>query len=64
LPLCLAVSAAVHAEEAKQNWLLCRAPTTLPMFTQEDLASASRVGAPTDVESAALDVKDKELTYF
>jgi LPS-assembly protein len=64
LPLCLAVSAAVHAEEAKPNWLLCRAPTTLPMFTEANLADASRVDAPTDVEADALDVKDKELTIF
>src|SRR5947208_695458 len=65
LPLCLAVSAAAHAEEpAKANWLLCRAPATLPMFTTQDLSQLSRVDAPTDVEADALDVKEKERTIF
>ena len=35
LPLCLAVSAAVHAQEAKPDWQLCRAPATLPLFTEQ-----------------------------
>jgi len=64
LPLCLAVSAAVHAEEAKQNWLLCRAPATLPLFTELDLSGAVRESAPTDIDADALDVKDKERTIF
>jgi LPS-assembly protein len=64
LPLCLAVSTAVHAQEAKPNWLLCRAPETLPLFTDKDLSQATRVDAPTDVEADALDVKNKERTVF
>jgi len=65
LPLCLAVSTAVHAsEEPKPNWLLCRAPTTLPMFTDLDLKAAVRENAPTDIEADALDVKEKERTIF
>ena len=50
LPLCLAVSAAVHAQEApKANWLLCRAPSTLPLFAELDAAGAERANAPTDI---------------
>jgi LPS-assembly protein len=65
LPLCLAVSAAVHAQDApKPDWQLCRVPGTLPMFTDQDLAQVSRVDAPTDVDADALDVKDKERTIF
>jgi LPS-assembly protein len=65
LPLCLAVSAAVQAEEApKANWLLCRNPSTLPMFTGLDLQGAVRENAPTDVDADSLDVKDKETTIF
>jgi LPS-assembly protein len=65
LPLCLAVSAAVHAEEAKPNWGLCRVPDTLPMFAEQDpKANMSRDAAPTDIEADALDVKEKERTIF
>ncbi len=65
LPLCLAVSAAVHAQEApKANWLLCRAPSTLPLFAELDAAGAERANAPTDIEADALDVKEAERTIF
>ena len=65
LPLCLAVSAAVHAEEAPRgDWGLCRAPETLPMFSDLDLQGAVRSDAPTDVEADALDVKERERTIF
>ena len=65
LPLCLAVSAAVHAQEAPRgDWGLCRAPETLPLFSDLDLQGAVRSDAPTDVEADALDVKERERTIF
>ena len=65
LPLCLAVSAAVHAQEAPvSDWGLCRAPATLPLFTELDLQGAVRENAPTDIEADSLDVKERERTIF
>jgi LPS-assembly protein len=65
LPLCLAVSAAVHAQEAPvPDWGLCRAPATLPLFTELDLQGAVRENAPTDLEADSLDVKERERTIF
>ena len=64
LPLCLAVSTAVHAQEAKPDWLLCRAPQTLPLFTELDTRGGVRENAPTDIDADALDVKEKERTIF
>jgi LPS-assembly protein len=66
LPLCLAVSAAVHAEETPGgDWRLCRAPETLPLFTEvQPQAAAMRADAATDIEADALDVKERERTVF
>jgi LPS-assembly protein len=65
LPLCLAVSAAVHAQEAPvADWGLCRAPATLPLFSELDLQGAVRENAPTDIEADSLDVKERERTIF
>jgi LPS-assembly protein len=65
LPLCLAISGAVHAEDqAKPTWLLCASPSTLPMFTDLAGIPTDRTSAPTDVSADALDVKKTESTIF
>jgi LPS-assembly protein len=65
LPLCLAVSAAVQAQDAPGgDWGLCRAPETLPLFTDLQLQGAVRTNAPTDIEADVLDVKERERTIF
>lgn len=65
LPLCLAVSAAVHAEETPvASWQLCRAPSTLPMFIELEPQATARADAPTDIEADSLDVKEQERTIF
>jgi hypothetical protein len=60
LPLCLAVSAAVHAEEAPSRTGCCAGAGTLPLFTELDLEGAVRENAPTDIDADTLDVKDKD----
>ncbi len=69
LPLCLAISGIVHAEQTTPiaapapSWVLCRAPSTLPMFFPATPAG-DRQAAPTDVAADALDLKKSEETTF
>ena len=65
LPLCLAISGAVHAsDEAKPTWMLCGSPSTIPLFTDLATTPADRVSAPTDIDADLLDVKKNEVTVF
>ena len=65
LPLCLAIAGAVHAKEAeKPTWILCRSPSTLPLFAELPDTPVSREGAVTDISADELDVKKSELTVF
>ena len=65
LPLCLAISGAVHAEEKeKPSWILCASPSTIPMFTDLAGVPTNRVAAPTDISADVLDVKRTESTVF
>ena len=64
LPLCLAISGAVRAEEAKPTWILCTNPTTIPLFTDVATGTAERESSPTDVSADLLDVKKSEVTVF
>lgn len=65
LPLCLAISGAVHAEETeKPSWILCASPSTIPLFTDLAGVPTRRVSAPTDISADVLDVKRTESTVF
>jgi len=67
LPLCLAISFAVHAEtptEKKPDWVLCRNPETLPLFTQPVENPGDRDLTPTDISADSLDVKKSDVTVF
>ena len=66
LPLCLAISFAVHAEpaEKKPDWLLCRNPETLPLFTTPVENPGDRDLTPTDIAADSLDVKKEDVTVF
>ena len=66
LPLCLAISFAVHAEtpEKKPDWLLCRNPETLPLFTTQVENPGDRDLTPTDIAADSLDVKKTDVTVF
>lgn len=65
LPLCLAISGAVRAQEAAQpTWNLCLSPNTIPLFTDLKPAPVDRQSAITDISADALDVKDRKVTVF
>ena len=65
LPLCLAISGAVRAQEAAQpTWNLCVSPNTIPLFTDLATAPTDRQSAVTDISANALDVKNGEVTVF
>ena len=65
LPLCLAISGAVRAQEAAQpTWNLCVSPNTIPLFTDLMTAPVERQSAATDISANTLDVKSGEVTVF
>ncbi|MBP8081162.1 MAG: hypothetical protein KAY12_03300, partial [Arenimonas sp.] len=65
LPLCLAISGAVRAQEAAPpTWNLCVSPNTIPLFTDLITAPVERQSAATDVSANTLDVKSGEVTVF
>ncbi|KFN43380.1 LPS assembly protein LptD [Arenimonas oryziterrae] len=66
LPLCLAISGAVHAQETAPppTWLLCANPQTLPWFVEPAPAAVDRDQAPSDVVGDSLDLKKDEQTAF
>jgi LPS-assembly protein len=66
LPLCLAISFAVHAQtvEKKPDWLLCRNPETLPLFIEPVENPGDRDLTPTDIAADNLNVKKDDVTVF
>lgn len=65
LPLCLAISGVVHAQDGEEpNWLLCVSPESLPMFRELVSESQAREDSPTDVNSDSMDVLKAEQTTF
>lgn len=66
LPLCLAVSGAVHAQAPTEpaTWQLCTAPRTLPWFVEPAAVPVAREGAPSDVTGDILDVKKDHVTVI
>jgi LPS-assembly protein len=64
LPLCLAISHAVCAEEANQNWNYCVSPETIPEFVAQPSEKIGRETAETDIQSNDMNVeKDKETVF-
>ena len=66
LPLCLAISFAVHAEttEKKPDWLLCANPETVPLFVEPMANPPDRDTTPSDISADSLDVKKDDVTVF
>lgn len=65
LPLCLAISGVVHAEEKeKPDWLLCVNPQSVPLFRALAAGDEARVQAATDVDSDSINVLKSEQTEF
>jgi LPS-assembly protein len=65
LPLCLAISGAVQAQQdAKPDWLLCANPQSLPMFRELAAEAAPREQAPTDIAADGMDVLKSDRTIF
>ncbi|HMB56145.1 MAG TPA: LPS assembly protein LptD [Arenimonas sp.] len=69
LPLCLAISGAVHAQATvdkadKPQWQLCANPGTLPWFVERQPAAGDRIGTPSDIVGDALDLKKDDVTVF
>lgn len=65
LPLCLAISGAVRAQEpAQPTWNLCLNTNTIPLFRDLATAPVKRESAATDISATSLDVKTGEVTVF
>jgi LPS-assembly protein len=65
LPLCLAISGAVRAQDTDQpTWQLCANPQTLPLLAEPAKDPGPRELAPTDITADTLDVKKTEQTVF
>jgi LPS-assembly protein len=65
LPLCLAISGAVRAQEAAEpTWILCANPQTLPLLAEPAKDPGVREKAPTDITADTLNVKKAESTVF
>ncbi len=65
LPLCLAISGAVRAQEpAPPTWNLCLNPNTIPLFRDLISTPVARESAVTDISAKSLDVKTGEVTVF
>src|SRR5918995_119999 len=65
LPLCLAISGAVRAEDLVQpTWVLCSNQSTIPLFKDVSTDAVERQSAPTDIDADLLDVKKSEQTIF
>ncbi len=64
LPLCLAISGVVHAQAAieQPSWQLCRAPQTLPWFTDPVATAIDRSTLPSDVAGDSLNVQKENVT--
>ena len=66
LPLCLAISGVVHAQESekKPDWLLCVNPQSLPLFRPLATEELPREQMPTDVNADSMDVLKAQQTVF
>ncbi len=64
LPLCLAVSQAVIAQEAPQNWNYCVSPETLPVFNADPVSSENRELTETDIQADNLNLEKEKVTVF
>lgn len=64
LPLCFAISQAVVAQEAAQNWNYCVSPETLPVFNTNPLSTETREQTATDIQSDGMNLEKEKVTVF
>ncbi len=64
LPLCLAISQAVIAQENPQNWNYCASQETLPVFNTEPVAAGNREQAETDIQANNMNLEQEKVTVF
>lgn len=66
LPLCIAFSLNVHAEDRPQNWNLCPAVDAVPAFgeTRPALSSEQRAQLETDIDGDSVLGTEGEITTF
>jgi LPS-assembly protein len=64
LPLCFAISQAVTAQEAPQNWNYCLSPETLPVFNTQLVSAESREQSATDIQADDLNLEKEKVTVF
>jgi LPS-assembly protein len=65
LPLCLAISCAVHAQEQTEpTWVACSSPQTLPVFRDNDPSKtpAQRSAATADITGDEYDLSKQDVT--
>jgi LPS-assembly protein len=64
LPLCLAISQAVYAEDANQNWNYCVSPDTMPVFATIEPSDKPREQTETDIQSNDMNLEKEKETVF
>lgn len=64
LPLCFAISQAVVAQEAEQNWNYCVSPETLPVFNTSPVSNENREQSATDIQADNLNLEKEKVTVF
>jgi LPS-assembly protein len=64
LPLCLAITQAVYAEDVKQNWNFCVSPDTIPVFTNTETFDKARESTETEIQSNDMNLEKEKETVF
>lgn len=64
LPLCFAISQAVVAQEAAQNWNYCVSPQTLPVFNTSPVSTEDREQTATDIQADTMNLEKEKVTVF
>jgi len=64
LPLCFAISQAVYAQEAEQNWNYCVNPQTLPVFNTDPVSTENRELTATDIQADNMNLEKEKVTVF
>lgn len=64
LPLCFAISQAVVAQEATQNWNYCASPETLPVFNTDPVSTENREQTATEIQANDMNLEKEKVTVF
>jgi LPS-assembly protein len=64
LPLCLAISQAVSAQDVNQNWNFCVSADTIPVFNTPEVSDTPREAAETDIQSDDMNLEKEKETVF